>query len=197
MHCDILRGLLKQLCHLSLRQPHSLILQTDIHLCLSVLCLIYDDLIIRIHKQYSLTMHIHLRAIFERISLAYASLMLSPRYILKSSLTLTSRHLATSIRFSKLGWALLVHHLDTGRSRGQVSLRSTCNHGSGARCCPNNSRDMSPWVQSIHSSYSRAWAGSSASPPTKVPVLVQSIPIHSISKASVSGSIYVFFIINS
>ena len=56
---------------------------------------------------------------------------------------------------------------------------------------------MSPWVQSIHSSYSRAWAGSSASPPTKVPVLVQSIPIHSISKASVSGSIYVFFIINS
>ena len=34
-------------------------------------------------------------------------------YILRSSLTFTSRHLATSIRFSKLGCALLVHHLDT------------------------------------------------------------------------------------
>jgi len=34
-------------------------------------------------------------------------------YILNNSFTSTSRHLATSIRFSKLGCALLVHHLDT------------------------------------------------------------------------------------
>ena len=80
-------------------------------------------------------MHIHLRAIFERISLAYASLMLSPRYILKSSLTLTSRHLATSIRFSKLGWALLVHHLDTGRSRGQIDLFTK-----KSKTCPSDLR---------------------------------------------------------
>ena len=34
---------LKQLCHLSLCQPHCLILQPDIYLRLSVLGLIYDD----------------------------------------------------------------------------------------------------------------------------------------------------------
>ena len=37
---------LKQLCHLSLCEPHGLILQTDIKLCLSVLCLINDNLIL-------------------------------------------------------------------------------------------------------------------------------------------------------
>ena len=34
-------------------------------------------------------------------------------YMRRSSLTLISRHLAISIKFSKLGCALLVHHLDT------------------------------------------------------------------------------------
>ena len=55
-------------------------------------------------------MHILLRAIFEGISLHCSMLA---RYMRRSSLTFTSRHLATSIKFSKLGCALLVHHLDT------------------------------------------------------------------------------------
>lgn len=53
----------------------------------------------------------HLRAFFEGISLYCPMLVLY--YMRRSSLTLTSRHLATSIRFSKLGCAELVHHLDT------------------------------------------------------------------------------------
>ena len=53
----------------------------------------------------------HLRAFFEGISLYCPMLVLY--YMRRSSLTFTSRHLATSIRFCKLGCALLVHHLDT------------------------------------------------------------------------------------
>ena len=45
MHSDILRCFLKQLCHLCLRQPHGVILQTDIYLCLSILGLIYNDFV--------------------------------------------------------------------------------------------------------------------------------------------------------
>ena len=37
--------LLKKLCHLSLCQPHCLILQTYINLCLSVFCLIYYNFV--------------------------------------------------------------------------------------------------------------------------------------------------------
>lgn len=33
---------LKQLCHLGLRQPHCVILQANIYLCLSIFCLVYD-----------------------------------------------------------------------------------------------------------------------------------------------------------
>ena len=53
----------------------------------------------------------HIRAIFEGTNLH--SPMLVQCYILRSSLTLTSRHLAISIKFSKLGCVLLVGHLDT------------------------------------------------------------------------------------
>ena len=49
MHCNILRCFIKQNCHLSLCQPHSLVLQTDINLCLSVIGLIYHYFVL-LHK---------------------------------------------------------------------------------------------------------------------------------------------------
>ena len=47
---------LKQFCHLSLCQPHSLVLQSDINLCLSVLCLINDYLVL-FHIVYSISFY--------------------------------------------------------------------------------------------------------------------------------------------
>lgn len=41
MTCNNSSVLLKQLCHLSLCQPHRLALQANIYLCLSVLCLFF------------------------------------------------------------------------------------------------------------------------------------------------------------
>ena len=62
-------------------------------------------------QEYSLVIHSLLRVFFEGISLYCPMLVLY--YMRRSSLTFTSRHLATSIKFSKLGCALLVHHFDT------------------------------------------------------------------------------------
>ncbi len=49
MKAYVLFGCLKQFYHLSLCQPHRVILQSDIYLCLSVLCLIYDNVVL-FHK---------------------------------------------------------------------------------------------------------------------------------------------------
>ncbi len=49
MTCNYRLVLLKQLRHLSLCQPHSLILQPDINLCLSIWSLIDNNLLIFLH----------------------------------------------------------------------------------------------------------------------------------------------------
>ena len=50
MFADCLIVTSKQNGYLLTSQPYHVVLQTDIHLRLSVLCLIYDDLIIRVHS---------------------------------------------------------------------------------------------------------------------------------------------------
>ena len=60
MHSYVLRCLLKQLSHLSLRQPHGLILQSNIDLSLTIFRLIDYNLLIFFHTLFVSFAKLHL-----------------------------------------------------------------------------------------------------------------------------------------